>query len=164
MKTLFTVLWIFAVIAGCSKSDGGDKIIACTLQIQPAIVSFNIVEASTGRDLFFSNNPTHTTSQLCFLAKRDKMYTDTVKPEVIGTGTARYFKMGINNIRLKDTLIMKLPISPESLPSDILAYTIKKTDDKCPQYVLDKAFFNNEEVAQINGKLIIKKTGTAANN
>lgn len=49
---------------------------------------------------------------------------------------------------------MKLPIFPESLPSVVFAYTIKITDDRCPQYVIDKAFLNNEPIVQKDGKLV----------
>jgi hypothetical protein len=158
--TSFIALSAFILLSGCSKSDSEDTRLACTNQIQSAYMNFNVVEAGTGQDLFFSNDPQYSTSQVGFFKIKDKLFKDTIKPEIIGSGTARYFKISIENVKPKDTLVMTLPLSRRDFPADMITYTIKKTVGRCPEYVLDKAEFNKAEIMQIDGRLTLKKMRT----
>jgi hypothetical protein len=154
IKNLLIALSILTVISGCEKSERNSTI--CTAEFKLAFASFNVVDPGTGRDLFFSNDPRYPLSQISFVRKRNKLYTDTVKPEVIGTGTERYFKIRIDNTIPADTMLLIIPVSPVNLPHLVFSYTVKKTRDVCPQYVLDKAVLNGQKVQEVNGKLILK--------
>ena len=154
-KSVFIALLIAVLGSGCTKSDPG--IIGCTLEFKYAYVNFKVVDASTGKDLFFSDNPKYTPDQIGFFKTKDKLFKEPKKPEVIGLGTQRYFKMQIDNIASKDTLLMKLPVSGGNETADVFSYTIMRSNEPCPSSIFDKAKLNNVDIAEANGKLIIKK-------
>jgi hypothetical protein len=155
-KFFFIALLVVLLGSACTKSEPG--IIACTLEFRQANMNFNVVDASTGKDLFFSDNPKYTVDQIGFFKTKDKLFKEPRKPQVIGSGTQRYFRMYIDNFAPKDTLLMKLPIPGGNETADVFSYTIKTSKEPCPSSVLDKAKLNGVDVVETNGKLIITKT------
>lgn len=154
LTKLILILFTTFFSIGCSK-DNTDSI-ACTGQIVPAYIKFNVVDDVTGQDLFFSANPVYNTDQIKFRKTTDTNNENPIVPEVIGSGNDRYFKMQINNTQKRDTLIMLLPVSPVSLPLDAFSYSIKKTEDICPVYIFDNGKFNGEEIVLNQERLIFK--------
>ncbi|SDL83908.1 hypothetical protein SAMN05421820_102276 [Pedobacter steynii] len=148
---------LFIVVLGsaCTKSEPG--IIACTLEFRQAYMNFNVVDGSTGKDLFFSDNPKYTVDEIGFFKTKDKLFKEVQKPVVIGTGTQRYFRTYIDNFAAKDTLLMKLPVSGGNEAADVFSYTMKTSKEPCSQAILDKAKLNNVDIVETNGKLIIRK-------
>jgi len=144
------VIFLLLMVSACSKDN---ETSACLTYIPPAYADFNVVSSQTDEDLFFSNTPTYKIKELYFFKIKDKLRKDTVRPDVVGAGAARYFKIELNNLVPSDTLVLKIANNPD----DSFIYTIKKTDEECPNYILDKAFLNNKELATDNGKLILKK-------
>lgn len=157
MKT-YTKLTLCSLIGflpflGCSEKN--NEINPCTYEMKYPSVDFKVVNAQTGEDLFFSNTPKYTTSQICFFQTKDKLRKDTIRPEVIGSGASRYFKMRLTNPIQKDTLIFKVPIA-NNTSEDLFIYSTKNGSDFCLSPVLNKAYLNNTELNTNAGKLIFK--------
>lgn len=151
MKWFIKILCPIVALVACNKNE--DTKVACLTYIPPAYSDFNVVSSQTNVDLFFSNSPTYKVNDLYFFKITDKLKKDTIRPDVLGAGAARYFKIRLKNTSLSDTLVFKIANNPD----DSFIYTIKKTDEECPNYILDKAFLNNKELATDNGKLILEK-------
>jgi len=155
--SLLMISSLLTSLFGCTKSSTQDEQVFCPAVVLPVYVNFNVIDANMGNDLFFSaDHPQRPTSQLCFFKTKDKLFKDTIRPQVIGTGTARHFMVQINGAKAKDTLIMKFD-SPEKLPIDVLSLETKMSKERCPQLVLDKAFWNNTEVVKTGDKLTLPK-------
>jgi len=154
MKKYFVLCFmIFALLLqlSCSKADEG---LNCTQQIMPYFANFNFKDANSGEDLFFASSPKYKLKELYAFAVKDVARKDTIRPEVVGTGTERYFKIQLNNTVAKDTLLIKIGV----LPDDKFIYTIKKdSKEVCPTYILDKAYFNEVEVIPNQNRLVFKK-------
>jgi len=161
MRNLFTTLLaniaLVATITSCDKRNTELEGRACIAMLMPAYIEFNVVGAGTGADLFFSPQPQYQPAQICFFKIKDKLFQDTIRPQVIGASNSRYFKMQIDNTRLKDTLIMKLPVNAQNATPELLTYTIRKDEQECPQYVSDQAFLNNVELINASGKLLFRR-------
>jgi len=155
VPALLIVTSLLAALIACTKSSTDEQVF-CPAVVLPVYLNFNVTDANTGKDLFFSaDQPQRPTSQLCFFKTKDKLFKDTIRPQVIGTGTARHFMVQMS-AKAKDTLIMKFD-SPEKLPIDVLSVETKMSKESCPQLVLDKVFWNNTEVVKTNGKLTFPK-------
>ncbi|RQO74779.1 hypothetical protein DBR43_05180 [Pedobacter sp. KBW06] len=152
-KSFFIALLLVVIGSGCRKSD---PVTFCSMQIKYSSMNFNVVDASTGKDLFFSDNPKYTPDQIGFFKKNDKLFKEGWKPEVIGSGTARYFTV-ILGAESVDTLLMKLPISGGKEAADVFSFTLKPSKEPCEAGILDKAKLNNVDMVKKNGRLIIKK-------
>lgn len=148
---LFSLTGFFSLLS-CTKKN--NQIIACTNEMKYASVNFKVVSIQTGEDLFFSNTPKYTTSQICFFKTKDKLRKDTIRPEIIGSGTSRYFNMRLSNPIQKDTLIVKIPSNNSS--EDLFIYSIKNGSDACLSPILNKAYLNNTELTVNADKLILK--------
>jgi hypothetical protein len=154
MKTIHLILAVICpllMLTACSKND--EIRVACLHYIPPLFADFNVVSSQTNEDLFFSNMPTYEIKELFFFKIKDKLRKDTIRPDVVGAGAARYFKIRLNNLVPRDTLVLKIANNPD----DSFIYTIKKTVEVCPNYILDKAFLNNKEIATDKGKLTLEK-------
>ena len=153
-KTVFIAVFFAVFGAGCTKSDPEGPY--CSMLIKYSSMNFNVVDASTGKDLFFSDNPKYTLDQIGFFNKKDKLFKEGRTPQVIGSGTARYFTVTIGAESI-DTLLMKLPISGGNEAVDVFSYTLKPSKEPCEAGILDKAKLNNVDIVKTNGRLIIKK-------
>lgn len=152
-KTVFIAVLIAVFAAGCTKSNTEGP---CSMLIKYSSMNFNVVDASTGKDLFFSDNPKYTMDQIAFFKTKDKLFKEGWKPQVIGSGIQRYFTVTIG-AESKDTLLMKLPISGGNEAVDVFSFTLKPSKEPCEAAVLDKAKLNNVDIVKTNGKLIIRK-------
>ncbi|WP_342331684.1 hypothetical protein [Pedobacter sp. FW305-3-2-15-E-R2A2] len=152
-KFFFIALLIVVLGSACTKSD---PVTYCSMQIKYSDMNFNVVDASTGKDLFFSDNPRYTVDQIAFFKTKDKLFKEGWKPQVIGSGAQRYFTVTIGAESV-DTLLMKLPISGGNEAVDVFSFTLKPSKEPCEAAVLDKAKLNNVDIVKTNGRLIIKK-------
>ena len=152
-KSFFIALLVVVIGSGCRKSD---PITFCSLEMKYSSMNFNVVDASTGKDLFFSDNPKYTVDQIGFFKTKDKLFKEGWKPQVIGSGIQRYFTVIIGAESI-DTLLMKLPISGGNEAVDVFSFTLKPSKEPCAAAVLDKAKLNNVDIVKKNGRLIIRK-------
>lgn len=152
-KSFFIAVLIVVVGSACTKSD---PVTYCSMLIKYSDMNFNVVDASTGKDLFFSDNPKYTPDQISFFKKNDKLFKDGWKPQIVGSGAQRYFTVTIGAESI-DTLLMKLPISGGNEAVDVFSFTLKPSKVPCEAAILDKAKLNNVEMFKTNGRLIIKK-------
>lgn len=139
----------------CEKSNSLDNLgtYGCLTVIAPAYLKFNVVDKNSGQDLFFSAAPKYQITKLFLFKKSDKTRKDTIRPDVIGSGTTRYFKLSVNNGVKRDTLVFKIANNPD----DELINTFKLSADRCPQYVLDNVYFNTVPLGTIQNKYVISK-------
>lgn len=152
-KSFFIALLVVVIGSGCRKSD---PITFCSLEMKYSSMNFNVVDASTGKDLFFSDNPKYSVDQIGFFKTKDKLFKEGWKPQVIGSGIQRYFTVVIGAESI-DTLLMKLPISGGNEAVDVFSFTLKPSKEPCAAAVLDKAKLNNVDIVKKNGRLIIRK-------
>jgi hypothetical protein len=128
-------------IAGCSKSN--EDAINCTLQVNPVILTFNILDKLTKEDLYFSPNPRFKIKDIYFFKKKDVSRRDTLRPTINGSGTDRTFQYTTEYNTLKDTLTMKMG----GLSDDSLTYTIETTNNPCTNYRLSNVTFNGSIIS-----------------
>jgi hypothetical protein len=145
-KTVLIAVLIAVFAAGCTKSNSEGP---CSMLIKYSSMNFNVVDASTGKDLFFSDNPKYTVDQIGFFKTKDKLFKEGWKPQVIGSGIQRYFTVTIG-AESKDTLLMKLPISGGNEAVDVFSFTLKPSKEPCEAAVLDKAKLNNVDIVKTN--------------
>lgn len=150
MKNVFSLWLLFFVlvlasISGCSKNSDTNN---CTLQVNPIVINFNVVDKATNQDLYFSTSPTFQTKNLYFFKKKDIARKDTIRPIITGQGTARFFQYNIDYTSLQDTLILKTG----NLPDNTLIYTAQKTDTTCPNYNLTTVNFNGSVLTPSSNK------------
>lgn len=143
MNTFNSVLLLSfctSVLLSCTKKS--DNLIICNQSIPPTYLIFNVVESSTGQDLFFSATPALGLKEMYFFKTKDVSRKDTIRPEIVGAGTARNFKLLLDNIKLQDTLIMKVG----NRPDDKLVSKFKKSQEVCPVPIIDKILVNDLEL------------------
>ncbi len=135
------------LFSACIKNDGK----VCSIMPSPKPVNFNVVDASTRQDLFFSANPQFALKDLYFFRRADKSRKDTIRPEVLGSGNSRYFRYDLSNIAPKDTLYVKVG----NLPDAILVYHTIPTGRPCTADLFDKLFFNGLVVKPNEGGVYV---------
>ena len=139
MKTLLTsscFLCILILIA-CSKNDKQTG--ACTLEYILPSLNFNIVNQSSGADLFFSENSLYKPSDLKVHFKNGMNRIDSVTPSVLTRGDKKYFSFKTSRASLSDTCIIKI----KNAKADTLTYTIANTDEICPRPYINGLKVNN---------------------
>lgn len=151
IKSVLALSFSATILMGCTKKS--DNIIICTQSIPPVYFNFNVVDSSTGQDLFFSATPAFGLKEMYFFKTKDVNRKDTIRPVIEGTAAARTFKLMLDNIKLQDTLLMKIGNKPE----DKLVSKFKRTQEVCPAWVIDKIFVNDLELIPTQGKYQIKK-------
>jgi hypothetical protein len=144
---LYACFFLSVILAGCAKKKEPTQ--GCSLSIPVVNLKFNVVD-SDGNDLFFSPAATDPITSLWVFEASDKARKDTLRPTVVGTGTARFFQLNINNTVAKDTLILTVPNNTDKS----ILYTIKQDSNPCPTYVINQVYFNGTIVSSDQGKYI----------
>ncbi len=147
------LILIVTIALGACKTKKSEGQLMCVDLLMPIYANFRFTDKISGQDLFFSTDPKYALKDLAIYSTKDKDRKNPVTPEVLGTGADRYFRVQVGNTIFNDTLIVKIASTPE----DQVTYSIKKIQSICPEYILDKVYFNNKEVAQIQNKLIFQK-------
>lgn len=151
MKNTFILKFVIAIfisisVVSCMKDDK-EQPIGC----EPAPVlsiPFNVLDASTGQDLFFSASPRYQTSSLYFFRKKDQARKDTIRPMIWGTGANRVFGVQVTNAITQDTLLMKIAANPD----DVIIYNTKNGTGECPYLIFDKVLLNGTLLTANQGK------------
>ncbi|AZB25156.1 hypothetical protein [Sphingobacterium multivorum] len=151
LKSISTLIVTSSFFFGCSKSN--DEKIGCTFQITPVFLDFNVVGAASGKDLFFSADPTYQIKDIYFFKVKDTAKKDTIRPSVEGTGTERIFKISPDNKLLADTLMMHIG----ETPVDKLVVKMKNSDGPCSNPILGEVFLNDVKLNYDQGKVRIVK-------
>ena len=142
----------FTLLSACTKINDNTQVIGC--DPVTSFARFQIVDKSSGQDLFFSTNPKYQLKDISLFKISDKNYKDTIKTLVAGPGgSERYFLLSINFKKPKDTLVVRIAGTPD----DQLIYTVKRASNSCFADEIDQAYFNNTEVVNDKIKLIFKK-------
>ncbi|MDR6513693.1 hypothetical protein [Chryseobacterium camelliae] len=151
IKPMSTLIIASSIILGCSKSN--DEKIGCTFQITPVFLNFNVISTASGKDLFFSTDPTYQIKDIYFFKVKDTAKKDTIWPSVDGTGTERTFKISPDNKLLADTLMMHIG----KTPADKLIVKMKNSDRPCSNPIVGEVLLNDVKLNYDQGKVRFMK-------
>ncbi|WP_343657936.1 hypothetical protein [Chryseobacterium sp.] len=140
-----------AFFPGCSKSN--DEKIGCSFQVTPVFLNFNVIGTASGKDLFFSTDPTYQMKDIYFFKVKDTAKKDTIRPSVEGNGTERTFKISLDNKLLADTLMMHLG----ETPADKLVMKMKNSDGPCSNPIVGEVLLNDVKLNYEQGKVRFMK-------
>lgn len=107
----------------------------------PPILSFNIVDQSSGKDLFFSDNPLYQLADVKVYFNDHTNKPDSLTPRVLTkeNGT-KYFAFDIAGAPGTDTCMVKI----KNLEADRLIYTIDRSGEAtCGQPYISGVKVNN---------------------
>lgn len=150
-KPMSTLIIASSFFLGCSKSN--DEKIGCTFQITPVFLNFNVIGTASGKDLFFSTDPTYQIKDIYFFKVKDTAKKDTIRPSVEGTGTGRTFKISPDNKLLADTLMMHIG----ETPADKLVVKMKNSDGPCSNPIVGEVILNDVKLNYDQGKVQLMK-------
>lgn len=135
----------------CSKKSNHN--IDCLAILPPVYLDFNVVDAETDKDLFFSAGSELDPKDIYFFRSHDKDRKDTVRPSIIGVGQDKFFRVSPDIGQLKDTMSM----TTGDFPEDHLFFTFKKTEERCPMVIISEISMNDKKLKDENGRIKIKK-------
>lgn len=118
-----------------------------------AVLPFNVLDSTTGQDLFFAASPRYPTNSIYFFNIKDKLRKDTIRPVVAGTGNNRVFTVPVTNAVTQDTLLMKIAANTD----DVIIYNFKNGTGECPYLSLDKLSLNGTTIVSSQGKYVFTK-------
>lgn len=151
-KSILLLMIVLPMIQSCDKKDSEGKI--CLAGLIAERFHFNIVDKSTGENLFFSNTPRYTTDQISYANSDAALF---FKPAVETSAIlGKHFSILVGS-GTENTDILKIYIA------DKLAYTIEYTSklDKssgCLLSFVDKITINgNQKEENIRGRVILLK-------
>jgi hypothetical protein len=148
----FALVLLIPLIAISCIKDNKEQPIGC--EPRPLVVlPFNVLDASTKQDLFFSATPRYAISSLYLFRKKDKARKDTIRPIIFGPDTNRVFTVPVTNGVAQDTLLMHVGTNPD----DVIIYTIKNQISECSSLTLDKVFFNGTQIISSEGRFNFTK-------
>jgi len=116
MKKTLLVLLAFSmlIVPGCTEND-----MVCVTM--PPSLSFNIVDQTSGADLFFSDQPRYQAADLKVYFKNHRNGLDSVSPKIITYDNwKKSFQIDILHTAGTDTVMLRI----KNLPSDRIIYTI----------------------------------------
>lgn len=141
-KTTWLVVmmaFIVFMLSACAKKE--EDRIACALSVRVLLLNFNVVDAATQQDLYFSNNPRFSIKDIYIFRKEDVSRKDTIKPDVVTEGNNRYFRMVIA-YGPENTYILKTG----NLTDNSIVTKIGKTEEVCSFYQVEQVTFNGSVV------------------
>lgn len=150
-KSMSILIIASAFFPGCSKSN--DEKIGCSFQVTPVFLNFNVIGTASGKDLFFSTDPTYQMKDIYFFKVKDTAKKDTIRPSVEGNGTERTFKISLDNKLLADTLMMHLG----ETPADKLVMKMKNSDGPCSNPIVGEVLLNDVKLNYEQGKVRFMK-------
>jgi hypothetical protein len=154
---LIAGLLLLLTITSCSKNKA--KIVGCSpvpLALILQAVKFQVVDKTSGQDLFFSPNASHPLTDIKIVFRNSSNKLDSVSPplkEELPTGS--HFIYTIPYTRTLDTCYIKI----KDLKTDTLISTIAVTKTECStSYALNKVQVNkNPSVAYSYSNVILIK-------
>ena len=149
-------LLLLLTAVSCSKNKA--KVICppmpLTLPVQT--VKFQVVDKTSGKDLFFSQNPPYALTDIKIVFRNSSSKLDSISPplkEELPSGS--HFVYAVSNARTPDTCYIKI----KSLKTDTMISTLATTKTECSiTYSLNKVQVNkNAPVAYTTGSVIVIK-------
>lgn len=147
MKNLLALSCLLCILILIACSKDSKQTGACTLAYILPSLNFNIVNQSSGADLFFSKNPVYNPSDLKVYFKNSMNKIDSVTPSVLIRGNKKYFSFTTSRASLSDTCIIKI----KTVKADTLTYTIANTDEICP-----RPYMNSLKINHAGNAVILK--------
>jgi hypothetical protein len=141
MTIIKSMKWLLAIsltglwLSACTKKE--EDRIACAFSVRVLILNFNVVDAATQQDLYFSNNSRFSTKDIYIFKKEDISRKDTIRPNVMGVGDNRYFSIPLG-YESEYTFILKTG----NLTDNTVTYQVGKTETVCPNYQVKQVSFN----------------------
>lgn len=135
----------------CSKKSNDN--IDCLAIFPPVYLDFNVVDAGTDKDLFFSTGSPLDSKDIYFFRSHDKRRNDTIYPSIEGVGQDRFFRVSPNIGQLKDTMSLTI----DDFLEDHLFFTFKNTEERCPKIIISEVSMNDKKLKEENGRIIIRK-------
>lgn len=145
------VIFISVTVSSCLKNPA-EQPLGCE-PAPPLVLAFNVLDAGTGQDLFFSSSPRYPVSNLYFFRKKDQVRKDTIRPAIVEIGTTRIFTLAVTNLVGQDTLLMRI----FSNPDDQIIYSMKNGTGECPYLTFDKVLLNGTTLTATQGKFSFLK-------
>jgi hypothetical protein len=140
-NTCLVVMMAFMllILSACAKKE--EDGIACAFSIRVLLLNFNVVDAVTQQDLYFSSKPRFDTKDIYIFKKEDVSHKDTIRPNVMGVGNNRYFSIPLG-YESEYTFILKTG----NLTDNTVTYQVGKTETVCPDYQVKQVSFNGTAV------------------
>jgi len=150
-------LLLLLIAVSCSKNKDKNEVcppmpLALVLQA----VKFQVVDKTSGQDLFFSQNPPYALTDIKIVFRNSSNQLDSVSPPLkdqLPTGS--HFVYPIPYTRILDTCYIKI----KGLKTDTMISTIATTITKCStMYLLNKVQVNkNAPIAYSYSNVIVIK-------
>jgi len=149
-------LFILLTVVSCSKNKAKVICPPVPLALPVQTVKFQVVDKTSGKDLFFSQNPPYALTDIKIVFRNSSNKLDSISPplkEDLPAGS--HFLYIVSNPRSPDTCYIKI----KSLKTDTLISTLATTQTACSTtYFLNKVQVNKDApVAYVGGNVIIIK-------
>ncbi|MBB6129080.1 hypothetical protein [Mucilaginibacter lappiensis] len=149
-------LFILLAVVSCSKNKAKVICPPVPLTVPVQTVKFQVVDKTSGQDLFFSQNPPYALTDIKIVFRNSSNKLDSISPplkEELPTGS--HFVYAVSNPRTPDTCYIKI----KSLKTDTMISTFATTTTACSTTsFLNKVQVNkNAPVAYASGNVIVIK-------
>jgi hypothetical protein len=138
-RLVVMMAFIVFMLSACAKKE--EDRIACALSVRVLLLNFNVVDAATQQDLYFSGNPRFSAKDIYIFRKEDASRKDTIRPNVMGVGNNRYFSIPLG-YESEYTFILKTG----NLADNAVTYQVGKTETVCTNYQIKQVSFNGTVV------------------
>lgn len=138
------------VFGSCSKVN---ESINCSTVYIPPTLNFQVINKSTNADYFFSSSPLlYSVSDLKVFFKNASNRTDSITPPVKNNDTQKYFAFTAPAAKQIDTCFIKI----KNFPTDTVIFTVKNTEDSCPQLYIKTVKINKSTAITTTPQMIIQ--------
>jgi len=149
IKYLLSVTAIL-ILAACMKQSD-NEVIGCDPVVSAA--GFQLVDKTSGADLFLGNTPIHKPADLRIYPVNYKNETDTLALKSIVSSTRQVFVFELRQAKVKDTVLLKIA----DTRMDTLVFTVKMPSNPCLRSTVDQVWFNGNQIIGDTDLLILKK-------
>lgn len=155
MKNLYkncVGLFLLLTFISCSKKEKSNCLLVPAALILPSF-NFQVIDKSTGADLFFSPSPAHPLNDIKIVFKTREGKLDSISPPLhTNTGTGNHFVYIVPFNKEKDTCYIKI----RNLKTDTIVSTIEKIKTECSSNdAVVKVHLNKETPVVNSGKTVI---------
>lgn len=151
LLTFNTVILFIAtlfLLPSCTKKENEDP--ACLAIFAPDLLRINVVDKTTGSDLFFPTIPRYTVDDITYTIGNEKA---KIKPKIDNSTTlGKHFVIPNNSTTASSIKIYIL----DELKFTIDYTTKKQNDTKCSNYIFDKLTINGSQKEENTQDRIIK--------
>ncbi len=149
-------LFVLLTVVSCSKNKAKVICPPVPLILPVQAIKFQLVDKTSGKDLFFSQNPPYALTDIKIVFRNSSAQLDSISPplkEDLPTGS--HFVYAVSNPMRPDTCYIKI----KSLKTDTLISIFATTTTPCSTTsYLDKVQVNkNAPVAYVTGNVIVIK-------